>query len=118
MEPNRESVAHAMYVLDGSEFTPAPDKPNAEPIDALKRHRLVYESWRLAFYPTALPPFKIFEYVTGARITGRAAPGERIRISVRLHTNTLREIVYTRTVTANDKGRYGARLPYANHAPE
>jgi dolichyl-diphosphooligosaccharide--protein glycosyltransferase len=114
MEPTRESVAHAMYVLDGSEFTPGPDAPNAKPIDALRRHRLVYESPRLAFYPTAPIPFKIFEYVEGARLTGRAAPGETIHIAVQLHTSTLRDLVYEKTVISNEKGRYGARLPYAN----
>jgi hypothetical protein len=31
-----------------------------------------------------------------------------------LHTNTLREITYTQTVTANEKGHYAALLPYAN----
>jgi dolichyl-diphosphooligosaccharide--protein glycosyltransferase len=113
-KPSRESIGHAMYELDGSESTPSPDAPGEQPIRALKRHRLVYESRRLAFYPTALPPFKIFEYVKGARLSGKAAPGEKIRIAVRLHTNTLREVVYTRTVTASSKGRYTAILPYAN----
>jgi asparagine N-glycosylation enzyme membrane subunit Stt3 len=113
-KPPWKSVAHAMYMLDGSQFAFNPDTPKKGATPALRRHRLIYESGRLAFHPTASPPYKIFEFVKGARFSGKTTPGGKVQIELRLHTNTLRDVLYKVTVTAKDNGRYATLLPYAN----
>jgi asparagine N-glycosylation enzyme membrane subunit Stt3 len=58
--------------------------------------------------------YKVFEYVAGARVVGRAAPGERIRATLSVRTNRRREFSYTSHAVASGDGRYEFRFPYAN----
>jgi asparagine N-glycosylation enzyme membrane subunit Stt3 len=83
--------------------------------DALTRHRLVFES--IPEHPTGRSDpsvYKVFEYVPGARIEGRARPGARVSASVVLHTNRAREVRYWSEAEADASGRYVLRVPYAN----
>jgi hypothetical protein len=110
-EPIEGSVFWALYHYDGSE----PEEPGPHDPPALERHRLVYESRPWAKDVAASPAFfKVFEHVAGARITGRAAPGARISVSLPLRTNRRRELVYRAHTTAAADGRYVLRVPYAN----
>ena len=50
----------------------------------------------------------------GVRITGRAAPGSTIDVSISLKTNRNRVFDYETQTRADEAGRYGVRLPYSN----
>ena len=47
-------------------------------------------------------------------MTGRAAPGARLQVTLPLITNRGRELVYETSVDADETGRYRVRLPYSN----
>jgi dolichyl-diphosphooligosaccharide--protein glycosyltransferase len=108
------SMFHSLYFLDGSEFVPGAGGAGRQAVNALERHRLIYESRSLVREPDQLSVFKVFEYVPGARVSGRAAPGAEIRVTLLVRTNRGREIVYSNRTLAGEDGRYALRLPYAN----
>ena len=58
--------------------------------------------------------YKVFEFVPGARIVGRAAPRAEIRVKLRLKTSQNRRISYAARTTASAEGVYTLRVPYAN----
>jgi hypothetical protein len=97
--PGRDSMFVRLHLHDGS---------------GAAQHRLIYESEPLTLdgYPkrTAL---KVFEYVPGARLTGRAPPGAWVEVRLRLRTNRNRELQYRNGVDADAGGHYALRLPYA-----
>lgn len=103
---DRESLFRRLYFHDGSEVAPA--------VPALARHRLVYESDRVPMegFPDG-PTFKVFEYVAGARISGRAPPETNIEVQLPLWTPRGRYWVYQASGVADAQGRYALRLPYA-----
>jgi dolichyl-diphosphooligosaccharide--protein glycosyltransferase len=103
---SRKSVFRRLYFHDGSKSGPA--------VPALARHRLVYESDRVPMegFPDG-PTFKVFEYVAGARIAGRAPPGTSIEAQLSLWTQRDRHWVYQASAEADAQGRYALRLPYA-----
>jgi asparagine N-glycosylation enzyme membrane subunit Stt3 len=114
-DPVPGSMFFALFRHDGSAFDPPPNERERVAVRALERHRLIYESPPLV---DATPPhdslYKVFEYVAGARVVGRAAPGERIRATLRVRTNRRRKFSYTTHTVASDDGRYELRVPYAN----
>jgi dolichyl-diphosphooligosaccharide--protein glycosyltransferase len=103
---DRGSVFRRLYFHDGSEIGTA--------VPALARHRLVYESDRVPKegFPDE-PTFKVFEYVAGARISGRAPPETNIEVQLSLWTNRGRHRVHRASAVADAQGRYALRLPYA-----
>jgi dolichyl-diphosphooligosaccharide--protein glycosyltransferase len=114
-EPVPGSMFFSLFRYDGSLFDPPPGDREGIAVPALERHRLIYESQALApTTPPGDPLYKVFEYVAGARIVGRAVPGASIRATLPLRTNRRREFVYTARTTASADGRYELRVPYAN----
>jgi asparagine N-glycosylation enzyme membrane subunit Stt3 len=76
---------------------------------------MIYESFPLdPSTPRGDSLYKVFEYVAGARVVGRAAPGARVRATLPVRTNRRREFSYTAHAVASGDGRYEFRLPYAN----
>jgi dolichyl-diphosphooligosaccharide--protein glycosyltransferase len=113
--PGERSVFSALYLHDGSEFTRQHGARKDEIVPALTRHRLVYESrLKVENDIDGRAHYKLFEHVPGAQIAGRAAPGARIRLRLRLFTNRDRKTFYRASATADSKGRYRLRVPYAN----
>jgi dolichyl-diphosphooligosaccharide--protein glycosyltransferase len=114
-DPVPGSMFFTLFRHDGSAFEPASNEHQRPPTRALVRHRMIYESPPLA---NTTPPrdslYKIFEYVAGARVVGRAAPGERIRATLPVRTNRRRKFSYTAEAVAAGDGHYEFRLPYAN----
>jgi dolichyl-diphosphooligosaccharide--protein glycosyltransferase len=111
-EPLPGSMFHALFDHDGSAFPGSAAGP-ASP--ALARHRLIYESRPIAHTdPPSRSLWKVFEYVPGARVIGRAAPGARLRATLPLRTNRRRGVTYTVETVASREGEYEFRLPYAN----
>jgi asparagine N-glycosylation enzyme membrane subunit Stt3 len=87
---------HRLYAEDGA---------------GLGRHRMVYET-PFAERTAHLPSIKVFELVAGARVVGRAPPGERVRATLSLWTPRRRTAFASETL-ADEDGRYALRLPYA-----
>jgi dolichyl-diphosphooligosaccharide--protein glycosyltransferase len=109
--PDDDAVFMALAYFDGSEreFPQIGDPP------ALSRHRLVYEADPVVDRGSeSVPLLKIYEFVPGVRIGGRAAPGRRIRASLALLTNRGREFVYRTTTSSSAEGRYQLRVPYGS----
>ena len=113
--PGERSVFNALYLHDGSEFRRRYGARDDEIVPALRRHRLVYESrLKVENDIDGRAHYKVFEHVPGAQIVGRAAPGARVRLRLPLTTNRDRKGVYRASTTADAKGRYRLRVPYAN----
>jgi dolichyl-diphosphooligosaccharide--protein glycosyltransferase len=103
---DRGSVFRRLYFHDGSEAGLA--------MPALARHRLVYESDRVPRekFPDQ-PTFKVYEYVAGAHVSGRAPPETNVEVQLSLWTNRGRHRVYQANAVTDAQGRYALRLPYA-----
>lgn len=82
-------------------------------LDALQRHRLVYESPPKHWEHPDLPGFKVYEHVRGARVAGLASPGSEVEARVALETPQGRRNEYLQRTVADGAGRYELRLPYA-----
>jgi asparagine N-glycosylation enzyme membrane subunit Stt3 len=81
------------------------------------RFRLLYES---ALPETSEHPrFKIFEFVRGAVVVGRAPEGQRVTASLSLITNLGESALFKVSAIADVDQTYRFRLPYANQgSPE
>lgn len=101
--------------------------------NGLKRYRLVHESPRNPYndeqwyknvynvlYGGNIPVensglVKVFEYVKGAKITGRAPPNTTITLTNTIKTNIGRTIQYSQITTSN--GTYVFTVPYSTLGP-
>jgi len=114
-EPIPGSMFFSLFLHDGSAFDPPSNERQRSSVRALERHRMIYESPPLVHTtPLRDSLYKVFEYVAGARVVGRAAPGERIRATLPVRTNRRREFSYTSDAVAAGDGSYEFRFPYAN----
>ena len=83
----------------------------------MERFRLLYESTLTE--TSKRPNFKVFEFVKGAVVTGRAPAGQRVTASLPLVNNLGEPIVFRVSTTADTDQNYRFRLPYANQgSPE
>ncbi|MBW2399436.1 MAG: hypothetical protein JRG80_09200, partial [Deltaproteobacteria bacterium] len=114
-DPLPNSMFFSLFRDDGSGFEgDGTDRTNPD-LPALERHRLIYESPpRVRTDPPSRSMFKMFEFVPGANVVGRAAPGARVRVTLRLRSNRQRGIDYTVESVASRSGEYRFRFPYAN----
>ena len=60
---------------------------------------------------------KIFEYVEGAVLTGKAAPGEVVELTLTLQTNQNRTFNYVQSTEADASGNFAFRVPYSTTGP-
>ncbi|WP_407282813.1 oligosaccharyl transferase, archaeosortase A system-associated [Methanolobus sp. WCC1] len=60
---------------------------------------------------------KIFEYVKGATVTGKASASETVTISNTILTSQMRTFTYTQTTTAESDGTYSFTVPYSTTGP-
>jgi dolichyl-diphosphooligosaccharide--protein glycosyltransferase len=109
------AMFYSLYFFDGARRSTLPlvrDHPAPEP---LRRHRLLYESPpRQGTGDDGPSSFKVFEFVPGASIQGRAGAGASVRLSLSLETNRGRLVTYEDQVRAGPDGRFAIRVPYAN----
>jgi dolichyl-diphosphooligosaccharide--protein glycosyltransferase len=113
--PAADAMFYSLYSRDGSESGSQEEDQIGPRVEALERHRLIYESRPRRGAKSDGPPlYKIFEFVKGARISGRAAPAARIRLTLPLRSNRGRALVYAASAVADAQGRYALRVPYSN----
>jgi hypothetical protein len=81
----------------------------------LRRHRLVFETPRPRRRgPHSVPAYvRVYEFVQGARLEGRAPPGETVTAWLRYVTNVGRRGVVRYQTVADPGGFFRLRLPYA-----
>ncbi len=122
-EPTKYDLAMStrLYFLDGSLVslpkTVEKNKVNLI-IPALSSFRLVYESksdnsifWEQDYKTTK--QVKVFEYVKGAKITGRTTPGSEVALSTEVSTNQKRDFIYQNEVVADENGNFEFVVPYS-----
>lgn len=105
------SLLRSLYQRDGAELV-GPEAGLAR-VAAAERHRLVYESPPAEAGDGALPLYKVFEVVAGARLEGFAPPGSRVELRIGLVSEHRRSGVYRASAVADASGRYAFRVPYA-----
>jgi len=99
-----------LHLADGREIT----KRNVTN-PPLEHYRLIYESRNLELMEDhAVSRAKVFEYVKGALITGKAPPGN-ISMMVKIGTNKGRIFWYNRTIISN--GTFNLIVPYSIDSP-
>lgn len=86
-------------------------------IKALSHFRLLYESDTTNFTlkianKNDIKSYKVFEYVKGAVLQGKAKTGTEVEISVKIITNQGRTFVYKNTVVAKDN-HFEIVVPYS-----
>lgn len=89
-------MAKTLFVRDGSR---------------LGRYRLLYE-----VRPRRggdVPSYKLFEFVKGAKLSGRAPPRSLVKAELDLTTNLGRETRFETVTESDATGHYRLRLPYA-----
>jgi len=107
-----DSMRSALTGRRGADILDAPG--SAQQVPGLERLRLVFES-RPLFSGSEKPPLiKIYEFVPGARIVGRSAPGSLVRLELALRELGRRRLDYRTQTHASKDGRYSFRVPYAN----
>lgn len=93
------------------------ERSKAYDIQPLNNFRLLYESKTTGFTLKVddnqeVKNYKIFEYVKGAVIKGRASTGTKIEIEVNIKTNQDREFTYKNSVVS-ENGQFRITVPYA-----
>jgi asparagine N-glycosylation enzyme membrane subunit Stt3 len=119
--PGPRSMYRSLYERDGRDSIDPGEALAGEVLAAeepkhvgpLAHHRLVYQHVRTARGAAERPPYKVFEYVAGARVAGRASPGATIRAEIEVQPLGGREFEYVATAVADSAGRYELVLPYA-----
>jgi oligosaccharyl transferase (archaeosortase A-associated) len=104
--PNRnylETMYARMHVFDGN---------------GLKNYRMVYESGETHYnlFDRSTKNIKIFEYVKGAAITGKASPDETVLLSGSVVTNQERTFEYVQEVKADNNGGFEFTVPYSKES--
>jgi dolichyl-diphosphooligosaccharide--protein glycosyltransferase len=83
--------------------------------EAVRHHRLVFETGQAPYPAKGMrPAFKVYEYVPGALVSGRALPGSRVKARISIETQTGRRFDFVSSTRTDAAGRYELRLPYAN----
>lgn len=107
-----------LHFLDGREWFQK-DKKEETYIQYLDHFRLVYESKTDVAFGFFEDPkdtikfMKVFEYVKGAKLKGKAKPFEEVEISTEIETNQGRKFVYKKSYQTKEDGYFEFVLPYS-----
>lgn len=108
-----DSLFTRLYELKGSRARPAASAGTYKsPIDALQRHRLIYQSEPMRVGDRH-PYCMVFEIVAGAELVGRTLPGDRVTVRLEIRTKRGDVFDYVSQTRADEAGWYAMRLPYA-----
>jgi len=119
------SMIARLHVLDGRGKTIEIETNGQKKefyIEPLSHFRLVYESKRTVVSSGGdsediIKAIKIFEYVKGARIRGKAKSGTEVIISTEIETNQDRKFVYQKNTEA-ENGHFEFIVPYSTFGEE
>jgi len=119
------SMIARLHVLDGRGETIEIETNGQKKefyIEPLSHFRLVYESKRTVVSSGGdsediIKAIKIFEYVKGAKIKGKAKSGTEVIISTEIETNQDRKFVYQKNTEAED-GHFEFIVPYSTFGEE
>jgi dolichyl-diphosphooligosaccharide--protein glycosyltransferase len=75
--------------------------------------RLVHETSAPEVDNDTTSDVKIFEFVSGARLSGTADPGQNITATLELKSNTGRKFTYQNEVTSDKNGSFEITVPYS-----
>ncbi|AKJ39132.1 MULTISPECIES: oligosaccharyl transferase, archaeosortase A system-associated [Methanosarcina] len=75
--------------------------------------RLVHETTAPEVDNDTTSDVKIFEFVSGARLSGTADPGQSITATLELRSNTGRKFTYQNEVTSDKNGSFEITVPYS-----
>jgi asparagine N-glycosylation enzyme membrane subunit Stt3 len=111
-----DSLFRRLYRLNGSRGPASGGHgSHAGSTDALGQHRLIYQSAPLR--EGGLRPYcMLFEIVEGARLVGRAEPGDVVRVRLEVEPKSGRPFTYTARTITDPAGDYAIRLPYSNES--
>lgn len=112
MDRYYDSMIAKLALFDGKETS-----INGLKIAALSHFRLVYESATTGFTlkidnNQSVKQYKVFEYVKGDAIIGKAVSGTQVEASINLKTNQGREFIYKNTAVADKAGNFKIIVPY------
>ncbi|HEY6838956.1 MAG TPA: hypothetical protein VI389_09455, partial [Geobacteraceae bacterium] len=107
------SMWYRLLVKDGAAY-----ESGGNFFPALGTYRLVYESATTYLYPDTgeVSHFKIFEFLPGARMEGRGAPGATVELELSLNSPIGRVFTYRDRGFVGADGRFSLRVPYATVA--
>lgn len=94
----KNTILIKLYVFDGA---------------SLSNLRLIYESNTTITQNPDVKYVKIFEHVSGAKITGFAAPHENVSAAANVISNRRRTFEYYNTAVANETGWYELTVSYS-----
>ena len=117
------SMITRLHILDGRAESSEKEingKKIKSDIKTLSHFRLVYESeaTALSFLNNSkeeeeIKLVKVFEYVKGARITGKTHPNREIKMSTEVTTNQQRTFIYEQDVLSSENGSFEFTVPYS-----
>jgi len=116
------SMIVRLHILDGREKILKREVKGEEKefyIEPLAHFRLVYESEKTVGFSKEDPndvtkAIKIFEYIKGAKIKGKAPDNMTVVVSTKIKTNQEREFTYQKTIVAKN-GYFEFVLPYSTY---
>ena len=112
-EPSKydSSMIVRLHSLDGNGFKKEGKGIEIAPLD---HFRLIWESsTTMAFNDKEeIKMLKIFEYIKGAIIRGKTAPGTKVSLTTEIKTNQNREFTYQKEIEARD-GSFEFVVPYS-----
>jgi len=104
-------VGVRLHERDGFEVTAS---PQTSPAARLEHFRLIYEATAGEQKANGLTttPLKIFEFVPGARLTGKGLPNQTVYAVTSLKTNTSRRVEYKAERKCAPDGTFTIVIPY------
>ncbi len=104
------TMYYRLYIQDGSAYA-------VQGVEhaALGRYQLIYESVGQAPEQVkgTISHYKIFEYVPGAELAGKANPESFVTVELPLRTRNGRRFQYRDRVAVKTDGTFSVRVPYA-----
>jgi oligosaccharyl transferase (archaeosortase A-associated) len=117
-----DNMEAKLHIFDGNSLKnyrlvhESPLNPNTEGGYAEQQYKYIYNTLYGGHIPVENSGLvKVFEYVKGAKITGRAPPNTTVTLANTIKTNIGRTISYSQTTTSN--GTYEFTVPYSTLGP-